>query len=371
VNRRSIVIGAGGTGGHIYPGLALAAAIGRLAPDTPIRFVGTPRGLERTLVPAAGYPLDLVDMVPFVRGQRSRLPWRLIRSVAACGRILRRERAAVAVGMGGYAGVPLVLAGRLIGLPTLVHESGAIPGRANRLAARFARTVAVAFDSAGPRLRRDAQVVGMPLLPELAGFDRPTLRPAARRALGVGEDVVVVLVNGGSQGARRLNELTLELADRWSGRGDVLLLLKTGPANYPEVAARAAALGSPAVLRVVAQFDRMPDVYAAADVAVCRAGAGTVAELAVAGLPAVLIPYPYAAEAHQQVNAETLSRAGAAVVLPESDADVDRLAALLDRLIRSPGQRAEMAAAGRRSARPDAADVLARMVLALADGAVG
>ena len=366
----SIVIAAGGTGGHIYPGLALADALRRLSPDTPIAFVGTRRGLETRLIPEAGWPLHLVDMIPFQRSlgmRRWLLPAALARSAVQARGILRREQASVAVGMGGYASIPLVAGARLARVPALIHESGAVGGRANRLAARLTRNVALAWDQAaasfpGARTR----TVGMPLGPELDGFDRDGLREAARRRLDVPEGVQLVVVNGGSQGATRLNELGVALAARWRQRDDVRLLVKAGRAHVEPVATALAAAGGDRVGRVTAFLDRMDDAYAAADVMVCRAGAGTVAELAVTGTPAVLVPYPFAPDDHQTVNAGVLVEAGGAVLVRDEDADADGVGPLLESLLTDESRRTAMGDAARTVGRPHAADALAAWVLDLA-----
>jgi UDP-N-acetylglucosamine--N-acetylmuramyl-(pentapeptide) pyrophosphoryl-undecaprenol N-acetylglucosamine transferase len=367
----SIVIAAGGTGGHIYPGLALAAALERLAPGTRVSFVGTRRGLEGRLIPEAGHRLDLIDMIPFARNVGARrflLPAYVARAALQSRRILRREHADVAIGMGGYASIPLIAGARLAGVPSLIHESGAVAGRANRLAARLTRNVATAFDLKPGDFpaRVCTRTVGMPLGADLAGFDRDALRTEARQTFGLAPDVALLLVNGGSQGSARLNDAGLGLARRWRDRNDVHIVIKAGRANVDDVERRLKELGAESVASCVAYLDRMDHAYAAADLALCRAGAGTVAELAVAGLPAVLVPYPFAPDDHQAVNAGVLVAAGAALMVRDEDATADQLAPPIEDLLAHRERLSAMAEAATRAARPYAAEALAAWVLELA-----
>ncbi|WP_406297135.1 UDP-N-acetylglucosamine--N-acetylmuramyl-(pentapeptide) pyrophosphoryl-undecaprenol N-acetylglucosamine transferase [Embleya sp. NBC_00888] len=361
----SVLIGAGGTGGHIYPGLALADALRRADPRAVISFVGTDRGLETRLIPAAGYRLHTVDMIPFDAAlglRRYLLPAALLRSGLRCREILRAQGAQVAVGMGGYPSAPAIVGARLAGLPSVVHESNAVPGRANRFAARLTPNVALAFDRTREHLPAGlaAETVGMPLVGELAGLDRPALRPEARARLGVPRGARLVLVNGGSLGAARLTEAAVALAEHWRERADVRLLIKTGPAAFEAV--RAAVAGSP-VAEAVAYLDRMDLAYAAADLVVCRAGSATVAELATIGVPAVLVPYPYAPHDHQTHNARVLCDAGAGLLVPDAACTGEHLAAVLEPLLADPLRLAAMARACGPDTHAHAADRLAAAVL--------
>jgi UDP-N-acetylglucosamine--N-acetylmuramyl-(pentapeptide) pyrophosphoryl-undecaprenol N-acetylglucosamine transferase len=374
----SVVIAAGGTGGHIFPGLALADEIARRSPEARICFVGTPRGLEGSLIPERGYPLRLVDMRPLPRSfglGPVRAGWSLLRATVQAGRILRREGATVAVGMGGYASLPVVAAAWLRRIPRLVHESGAVPGLANRVAARLTPNLALSFRDAGPsfppRVRRRARVTGMPMDPAVARLDRQALRADARKALDLPESVTAVLVLGGSLGAMRLNQVGVGLAGRWKDRTDVRLVIKAGKEHADRVTAELDRMGATGVATAMAFLERMDHAYAAADVAVCRAGAGTVAELAAAGLPAVLVPYPHATGDHQTRNAGPLVRAGAAVAVPDADATAERIGPILEELAADPARRSSMSDAARSLGRPDAAEQLAAWVLDLSGGTEG
>ena len=364
----TIVIAAGGTGGHIYPGLAVADALRRADPAASVSFVGTRRGLESTIVPGAGYELDLIDMVPFAGRAAAALPVALVRATAQARRVLRRRGADVAVGMGAYLSVPVVVAARLAGIPSVVHESGAVPGRANLVAARLTDNVATAFPEAAAAFSPSASVrtVGMPLGPALVDFDRAALRPAARASHGIDDATMLVLVNGGSQGASSLNRLAVELAWRWRERSDVRLLVKTGPRDHDRTRTALATSGGVHLVELTPFLDRMDHAYAAADVAVCRPGAGTVAELALVGLPAVLVPYPHAPFDHQAHNAAALVAAGAAHLVRDHEATAEVVGPLLEAMLddRTVLERMRSDLAG--LARPRAADDLAAWVLQLA-----
>jgi UDP-N-acetylglucosamine--N-acetylmuramyl-(pentapeptide) pyrophosphoryl-undecaprenol N-acetylglucosamine transferase len=364
----SFAIAAGGTGGHIYPGLALAEALRRARPDARIVFVGTARGLEGRLVPEAGHELRLYDMVQFAgTGWRKALvPVALTRASLQARTILRAVGADVAVSMGGYSGIPLVVGARLARVPSLVHEPGAVPGKANALAARFTRNVATSFPST--RFRGvEVRHVGYPLREAITSFDRARLRPEGRAHHGLSGATAMVLVTGGSQGAASLNRLALGLAERWAGRRDVRIVLKAGARHHESVEQALADNPGAHLVELVRYIDRMDLAYAAADVAVCRAGAGTVAELAVVELPAVLVPYPHDEHDEQVHNAEPLVRSGGALLVRDHEATADHVGPLLEERLADPSLLASMSAGMRVSARPRAADDLAAWALELAE----
>ncbi|MEU9196753.1 UDP-N-acetylglucosamine--N-acetylmuramyl-(pentapeptide) pyrophosphoryl-undecaprenol N-acetylglucosamine transferase [Streptomyces hundungensis] len=364
----SVVIGAGGTGGHIYPGLALAEALRRAVPDAVISFVGTTRGLEGELIPGAGYRLHTVDMIPFdpsLGAKRYLLPAALLKSGAQCRSLLKAQGAQVAVGMGGYPSAPVIVGAKMAGLPSLIHESNAVPGRANQFAARLTPHIAVAFDRSRAHLAggENAVTTGMPIAASLASLDRTALRSEARRALAVPPGARLVLVNGGSLGAARLTAAAVGLAERWRERADVHLLIKTGPAQLADTQRQLTGLPG---ARAVPYLDRMDLAYAAADLVVCRAGSATVAELAATGVPAVLVPYPHAPGDHQTHNARVLSDAGAGLLVPDAETTAFRLAGLIEPLLADPARLAAMSGAADPGHHARAADLLAARVLHLA-----
>ena len=366
----SVLIAAGGTGGHIFPGIALADAVRRISPGARVAFVGTPRGLERRLVPEAGYELHLIDMMPLARGiglkpllaapALTRASWQAFE-------LLRAERPSAVVGMGGYPTLPAVVAARLVRVPSLVHEANAVAGLANKTAALFTRNVAVAFEHAASDFPRWLQprVTGMPLRAGVAGMDSERMRGSVRRAFGLGDEAFVILALGGSLGALRVNEVAVALAERWRERTDLQILLISGRAHLATAEKEMERVGG-RVLRVVPAVERIEEAYAAADVALCRAGAGTVAELPAAGLPAILVPYPHAPGDHQTMNARWLADAGAGVVVPDAQANATRIGPILEELADDPERVRAMRTAARKLARPGAAEELAAWVLELA-----
>jgi UDP-N-acetylglucosamine--N-acetylmuramyl-(pentapeptide) pyrophosphoryl-undecaprenol N-acetylglucosamine transferase len=338
-----------------------------MEPDARVEFVGTSKGLEGELVPAAGYRLHLYDMVQFA-GQgwrKATVPFPLARSSWQARGILKRVAADAAVSMGGYSGVPLVVGARLARVPALVHEPGAVPGKANQLAARFTRNVATSF----PQTRFLGVVVryvGYPLRGAITSFDWPALRPEARAAYKLEEGVSMILVTGGSQGARSLNDLSLGLAARWAGRDDVRIVLKAGARHHEDVAAELEHNPGRDLVELVRYIDRMDEAYAAADMAVTRAGAGTVAELAVVGLPAVLVPFPHDEHDEQTHNAEPLIETGGAILIRDQDATADVVGPLIEALLDDRAKLDVMRAGMRSNAKPDAAAHLAAWALDLA-----
>lgn len=355
----SIVIAGGGTGGHVYPALALAdALVARGRPAGDLRFVGARRGLEARVVPEAGYALTLLTLRGLDRG---RTPGAVLRSLGAVlafvagtlrmvGAFLVR-RPVVVVGVGGYASAPCVLAARVLGVPVVVHEQNAGPGLVNRVAVRLGARAAISLP--GTPLRR-AVLTGNPV--------RVRVTTAARRPDAVRPLLGVV---GGSLGAGRVNDATLGLATRWRDRTDVRIHHVAGPRYVDACRADLAARRHPddaLVYDLVGYEEHMERLYAEVSLAVCRAGAVTVAELAAAGVPAVLVPWSGAAGDHQTRNAEALVDAGGAVLLADRDCASEALDALVTPLLADPDRLARMGAAARSLARPDAADRLADLV---------
>lgn len=359
------VVAGGGTAGHVLPALAVAKALVDRGhgPDT-VQFVGSARGLEARLVPEAGFGVTLlpgrgiarrltVDNVGAVVG--------LVRAVVRAVVLVRRWRPAVVVSVGGYASVPAAVGAAVWRVPLVLHEQNAVPGLANRLAGRLARACAVAFD--GTPLPR-AVVTGNPVRAEIAAVDRsPEGRRRARQELGLPADARVVAVFGGSLGARRINEAVFGLVEAWADRSDIAVRHAVGARDWAAVADRLPRPPEGGMVYEPVEYEsRVPTLLAAADVVVGRAGGTTVAELAVAGVPSVLVPLPIAPNDHQTANAMALVRAGAAVHVPDGELTSDRLAAELGLLVDDPDRLASMARAARSVARPDAAERVADVV---------
>lgn len=348
------VLSGGGTGGHVYPALALAEElVARGHPRASLRFVGGRRGLEGEVVAAAGYHIDLLPG----RGLQRRLAlanvaavWGAARAVVMAWRIVRRHRPRVVVGFGGYASLPTVAAARLSGCPAVVHEQDAVPGLANRIGARLGARPAVSLPGPAPG---GARLTGNPVRAVVAAVER---RPSAPP---------LVAVSGGSLGARSLNEAALGLYDRWRRRTDVALLHVTGRRDFEAATGRLESLRAPGDLldhTMVPYEDHMENLLGRASLAVCRAGAGTVAELTAVGLPAVLVPLPGSPGDHQGRNAAALADAGAAVVVPDHECTAERLDEVVSGLLADAGARDRMGRAARGLGHPDAAARLADLV---------
>ena len=358
-----VLISGGGTGGHVFPALALAEElVGRgYAPDR-IHFVGAARGLEATAVPAAGFSVDLLPgrgleraVTPASIVRNLRTAWDTVLACARAMTIVRRRRPRVVVGVGGYASVPAVLAARLWRIPTVVHEADAHPGLANRIAVRLGARPAVSVP--GTALA-GAVVTGNPIRPAIAAVERAPVAPP------------LVAVVGGSLGARSINRAALALYERWRSRSDVTIHHVTGARDYEECRTGLEARRAPGdELRysMVAFEEHMESIYAEATLFVARAG-GMTAELTAVGMPSVLVPLPGAPGDHQTANAAALVAAGAAVAIADGDLDAERLDAELSALLADPARRDAMAAAARRLGRPDATARFADLVEEVARG---
>ncbi|WP_419917569.1 undecaprenyldiphospho-muramoylpentapeptide beta-N-acetylglucosaminyltransferase [Candidatus Poriferisocius sp.] len=348
-----VVIAGGGTAGHVHPGLAVARALVRRGCESEsIRFVGSVRGVERDLVPAAGFELTMLPGRGIER-RLSRLSWQnlsalwgLVRAGVRAGYLLGRLRPAVVLALGGYASLPCALAARLLWIPVVVAEQNAVPGVANRLSGRWARASAVSFP--GTELPRPV-LTGNPVRAEVQAVDRDRDRDCARAALGVDRRRRLVVVVGGSLGAARINRAAFEAARFWADRDDLTLYHVVGRRDWQDLAPlRPDLAGALLDYRAVEFEENMPGVYAAADLLVGRAGATSVAELALVGLPSVLVPLPWAPGDHQTANAAGLVAAGGAVLVRDGEMDGRRMAAEVDRLLAAPELLASMgrAAAG-------------------------
>ncbi len=342
----------------MFPALALAGEIRRRRPGAPVVFVGTARGLETTLVPKAGFPLELVRAKGLVgKGWRARLEGFLALPLAFVDslRLLARHAPRAVVGVGGYASGPLVATAWARRVPTLIHEQNAVPGLTNRLLARVAKRIAVGT-ARGAEALPGAIVTGNPV--REAFFEIPSLvsREKHRR--------LRILVVGGSQGARILNRLVPSALARVAAAGIAFdVVHQAGKDRAGEVVTSYASLGLAGDRAFVHEFlDDMAAAYAAADLVVARAGAMTIAEIAAAGRPALLVPFAAATHAHQEANARALESEGAAVVLTEAEATDETLGAALAGLLGDPLRLLEMGEAARRSAFPDAASRLCDLV---------
>ena len=358
------VIAGGGTAGHVLPGISIAQQIvAGGAPREAVHFVGSARGVETRLVTEAGFGLTALPG----RGLQRRLALSnvtaaigLLRAFAEALVVLRRRRPAVVLGLGGYASAACGAAAALLRVPLVITEQNAVPGLANRLLSRFAAGAATAFEATDlPR----ATWTGNPVRTEVLAADRTSGRAAARAALGVGSERRLVAVFGGSLGSRSINEAVAGASEIWQDRGDLHIRHIAGRRDHDELAGRAAPdRGSALGYDLIAYEDDMATVYAAADIVVSRSGATTVAELAAAGVPAVLVPLPGAPGDHQTANARRLVEAGGAVIVSDAELDGTRLAAEVDALLDDPDRLSAMAGAAAALARPDAARAVVDLI---------
>jgi UDP-N-acetylglucosamine--N-acetylmuramyl-(pentapeptide) pyrophosphoryl-undecaprenol N-acetylglucosamine transferase len=346
------VIAAGGTGGHIIPGIALAAEIRTHKPNADILFVGTGMGLEGKIVPAAGYPLELVDASGFVGktwtkqiGSLAKLPRGFMESRA----LLRRHRARVVIGVGGYVTVPVLMAARSMGIPTVIHESNAMPGVSNRFLNRFATRTAVGLAAANAHLRKPGILTGTPVRRDFFSVPPMTETAETRR----------VLVFGGSQGSRVINRAMARSAVLLEKSG-LEVVHQTGDKDLAATRARYPRV--PQNWKLVPFLQNLHEEMAWADLVLSRAGAMTVAELSAAGRPAILVPFGASASGHQLENARALTKAGGAVLIREPELTAENLAGTISELFEKRERLIHMSQKARTLAKPDAARDLARIV---------
>ena len=358
----NVVLAGGGTAGHIEPMLALADALRRRQEDIRITCLGTARGMETRLVPARGYDLRLIPPVPLPRKPTVdllRVPGRVRRAVADTRALLAELCADVVVGFGGYVALPAYLGARRSGVPIVVHEQNALPGLANRIGARLAARVAVTVP--GTPLHR-GEHVGMPLRTAIGSLDRAARRAEARAAFGLDPDRRTLLVFGGSQGARTLNRAAVAAADALTAAG-IQVLHARGPKNTDVTVPERPAGSAPYV--VVDYLERMDLAYAAADLALCRAGAVTVAEVSAVGLPAAFVPLPIG-NGEQRRNALPVVEAGGGLLVEDADLDAAWITGHLVPLLSDPAALAGYARHAAATGVPDADDRLAGIVVGVA-----
>jgi UDP-N-acetylglucosamine--N-acetylmuramyl-(pentapeptide) pyrophosphoryl-undecaprenol N-acetylglucosamine transferase len=349
------LITGGGTGGHTYPAVAVAQELVRRGhPRSSVRFIGGRRGIEGRVVPEAGFEIDLLAG----RGLQRKLTLDNVAAIAGAVSaffravmLVRRYRPRIVVGFGGYASLPCVAAARLLRVPTLIHEQDAAPGLANRIGVRMGAKAAVSLPNTP---LPGATLTGNPVREVIAAIERkPEWEPA------------LLAVYGGAQGARTINRAAVGCYDRWRDRRDFTVRHICGPRNLEECEAALAAQrrsGDGLAYELVAYEPHMEDVLARATLVVCRSGAGTVAELTVAGVPSVLVPLPGSPSDHQMRNAQTLEQAGAALVVRDEECDAKRLDGVVSELMVMPDRLEQMGKAAGKLARPDAAARVADLV---------
>jgi undecaprenyldiphospho-muramoylpentapeptide beta-N-acetylglucosaminyltransferase len=365
-----VILTGGGTGGHIYPALAIAKGLLARDAETQILYVGIRDGMEARLVPEAG--------IAFAGISGKGLPRRLnLDTLKVIGKsfkafwetkkLLRQFHPDLVVGTGGYVSGPVVLTAALFDIPTLLHEQNALPGITNRILARVVRRVMVTFPESMEHfgVKKKLKLVGLPVRPEIGQVSRE----AGATNFKLRPDRLTLLVTGGSRGARTINQAMIEVLAHLALRSDIQVIWATGKTTYREIIEglekRAISWERPE-WRVLEYLKDMPEALACADLYIGRAGAASLAELMVAGIPSLLIPYPYAAENHQEHNARALVQAGAAEIILDSELDGERLWKEVEALIAHPLLLAEMGAATEKLAQPRALDKIVDLCWATA-----
>lgn len=358
----TVFIAAGGTGGHIYPGIALAESILKMKPESKVYFVGTPHGLENKIVGEKGYPVLHLNIGRLnrnvSRGERIKtilqLPLSFLKSIS----LLRKYKPQAVIGVGGHASGPMLLMASMLNIPTVIWEPNAMPGMANRVLARFVDLACVVFEEAKAHLRASRFLqVGLPLRAEIEELSGQTPKPSSS---------FKVLVFGGSQGAGGINRVTVDFLKRnpqWLGENE--LFHQTGATEFERIKEKYGELLKNKHLQVVPYINDMASAYTWADVVVCRSGTGTLAELAATGKPSLLIPFPFASDNHQQKNAEAFVKEEAAIMLLQKDLTVESFGEILQKLKTDESLRARLTNNTRKFFKPKAALTMAEEIFSL------
>ncbi|MDQ3784702.1 MAG: undecaprenyldiphospho-muramoylpentapeptide beta-N-acetylglucosaminyltransferase [Actinomycetota bacterium] len=367
-----VAIAGGGTAGHVNPAIALARQLQKAGPAQTISFIGTATGAEATLVPGAGFELSAIDVLGFDRSKPMSFP----ATGARAGRAIKQARSAltdsgadVVVGMGGYVSLPVCVAARSLRRPVVLHEQNIVLGLANKVVRPWARAVAVSWAETMRQAGRRAVLTGNPVAGELVGFDAAEVRARAIARWDLDPARKTLLVFGGSQGARRINEAAAGLARLWKGETDRQVVHVAGSPAYGAVKEEVEQHLNPngaLIYRAIDYLHGMLEAYAVADLALCRGGASTVAELTAVGLPAIIVPYPHHRDRQQERHARVLEDAGAAVLLPDAETTTYRVAGEVERLLTDPAALVSMGVESAQLGHPDAAGRLARLVVASA-----
>ncbi|MDK2820679.1 MAG: UDP-N-acetylglucosamine--N-acetylmuramyl-(pentapeptide) pyrophosphoryl-undecaprenol [Clostridia bacterium] len=363
-----IIITGGGTGGHVYPALAIARGLQEVRPDVEIQYIGTSRGLEADVVPRAGLNFKTVT----VKGLERRKFWRNIPALAKLSKgfieawfLVRRFNPDIVVGSGGYVCAPVCFAAALQGIPVVLHEQNAVPGITNRLLSNLARLVCLTFEEAANHFSRRAKLIttGLPVRPEILNADRET----NRERLGLNKNQLFIVVVGGSQGAKSINQAMLPILNEMKTRNDISVLHVTGRRDYEAYLDKVQALGIDLAehgnITIKPYVYDMENALAAADLVIGRAGASFLAEILARGLPSILIPYPYAAANHQEFNARAVAKKGAALLVLDRELKAGRLYKSLLELLDDKKRLKSMGMAASKLGRPDALSIIVEKIL--------
>lgn len=367
-----MIISGGGTGGHIYPAITIAREISKLTEHCEILFVGTKQGLEADIIPKEGFDFTTIE----VCGLERKLSWKNVQTLfnTAGGvwksiRIVKAFKPDVVIGTGGYVCGPVLLAASLLKIPSMIQEQNVIPGITNKILARFVDKIAIGYQEARGYFTeyKPEQIVftGNPIRPEVMS----ATREEGQAALGLSSARLTLLVVGGSRGARSINNAMLGVHKHFSGNKRIQILHVTGQNEYNSIVGNNKQAGidisSDGNIIIKPYLYNMPLALAAADLAIFRAGAVGLAELTARGIPAILVPYPYAAENHQEFNAQALEKQGAACVIADKELSSTIVIDTIERLLDNPEALADMAKKSKELGRPQAAETIARLALSL------
>ncbi|MEG6585942.1 undecaprenyldiphospho-muramoylpentapeptide beta-N-acetylglucosaminyltransferase [Dendrosporobacter sp. 1207_IL3150] len=367
-----IIVSGGGTGGHIYPAITLIKAIKSLRNSCEILYIGTNEGLEADIIPKEGLPFATIE----VRGLAREISLKNVATVLKTfgslwqsRRLISQFKPDVVIGTGGYVCGPVLLAASLMGIPTMIQEQNVVPGITNRILAKFVDKIAVGYADAAKHFNRSAKVVftGNPIRPEVLS----ALREEGMSKLGLDPKKKTILISGGSRGARSINTAMIQVHKHYAGNKNIQLLHVTGKNEYNDIVGNLMQIGIDTAtagnIIIKPYLYDMPNALAATDLAIFRAGAIGLAELTSLGIPSILIPYPYAAENHQEFNARVMEHQGAAVVIKDNELNGEKLTKVVDGLIFDNERLKVMAKASKSLGRPDAAEQIARMAILLSN----
>lgn len=366
-----VMVSGGGTGGHIYPAITIIERLRAQDPSVEILYVGTKSGLESDIIPKENIPFETIEVAGF---QRKLTPknfivlGRAVKGVWQAISLVKKFRPDVVIGTGGYVCGPVLLAAGILGIPTMIQEQNVVPGVTNKIASRFARKIAVGYEEAGAYFpdRTKIAATGNPIRKAVVDARRED----GLAEFGLDANKKTILVSGGSRGARSINTALIALHEKFCSRDDVQILHITGQNEYNRVIDNLKEKGidweAAGNIKIVPYAYHMPNALAAADLAIFRAGALGLAELAARGIPSVLVPYPYATANHQEFNARIMEKHGAAVVILDAQLTGEVLLAKVEELLAEPSTLDRMAAASRELGRAEAADDIARLARSLA-----
>lgn len=365
-----IIVSGGGTGGHIYPALTLIRTLQQKVDKLEVLYVGTHAGLEADIIPKENIPFATVDLQGFKHSLSPVNILRAARAIKGVGKamgIVRKFQPDVVIGTGGYVCGPVLMAASLLGIPALIQEQNVIPGITNKILSKFVNVIATGYQEANGAFPANKVVfTGNPIRREVM----QQRQEGDYEAFGLRPNRKTILVSGGSRGARTINRAMVDVLKHYAGCKDVQILHATGKGEYEDIIARISAAGLDLKqadnIVVKPYLYNMPQAMAIADLAVFRAGATGLAELTAKGIPAILIPYPYAAENHQEYNARAVEKAGAAKVILNKDLTAPVLVEAIDSVICHQDTLAAMAEASRKLGRPEAADTIGELIVELA-----